>query len=51
MENKPLYYDGSGKLNIPGMTGKENVKAKPIVITDEMRKNLGGNPFVIFKTK
>ncbi|MFC4557266.1 hypothetical protein ACFO3D_03440 [Virgibacillus kekensis] len=42
MEQKPIHYDGSGQTN-SGNGDKE----KPIEITDEMRKNIGGNPYEI----
>lgn len=41
-QNKPIYYDGS----VPVKTTKEQTEKKPLVITAEMRKKLGGNPYV-----
>ncbi|WP_237663984.1 hypothetical protein [Sutcliffiella horikoshii] len=45
MEGKPNHYDGSVQTD-----GKENetgVGAGSFVVTDDMRKNIGGNPFVL----
>ncbi len=46
MENKIIYYDGSVEM------GNDHTKSvefsnEPIVVTDEARKNMGGNPFLV----
>ncbi|MGG3018815.1 hypothetical protein ABEO62_08290 [Geobacillus stearothermophilus] len=44
MEGKPIYYDGSGHQ--PG--NDENAsKNEPFALTDEIRKQISGNPFVV----
>lgn len=46
MENKPLHYDGSvpNSDNIKNEeTNNENFK-----LTDEMRKSISGNPYIIY---
>ncbi|OKO96757.1 hypothetical protein RA955_16575 [Geobacillus proteiniphilus] len=45
MEGKPIYYDGSGHL--PGSEGESAVKNEPFTLTDEIRKQISGNPFVV----
>ncbi len=40
MKQKPGHYDGSGQIK-SGEKPKEN---KPFEITDEIRKNISGNP-------
>ncbi|WP_199478449.1 hypothetical protein [Peribacillus saganii] len=45
MEGKPIHYDGSAQnyqASTSETTGKE-----PFVLTDEMRKSIGGNPYVM----
>ncbi|WP_169917333.1 hypothetical protein [Alkalihalobacterium alkalinitrilicum] len=43
MENKPLHYDGS----IQNSENKESdANNETFVLTDEVRKNLSGNPFM-----
>jgi hypothetical protein len=41
MEQKPVYYDGSGKLPF---TAKETPK-EVFKLTDEARKLISGNPY------
>ncbi|WP_158095034.1 hypothetical protein [Gottfriedia luciferensis] len=44
MEKKPMYYDGSGygeKLI------QSEILMKQLMINKKLRKNLGGNPYVI----
>mgnify|MGYP001201184400 CR=1 FL=1 len=43
MKNKPLYYDGS----VPHVVSNEQKEeeSSDFEITDEMRKNLAGNPY------
>lgn len=43
MDQKPYHYDGSVQMNY-----EKNEEANtniPFEITDEMRKNIGGNPY------
>ncbi|BCB02736.1 hypothetical protein [Bacillus sp. KH172YL63] len=40
MEGKPLHFDGSHTF-----TSGEGKETAPFELTDEMRKNIGGNPF------
>ncbi|MFQ3545211.1 hypothetical protein Q7A53_14105 [Halobacillus rhizosphaerae] len=43
MEDYPVHYDGSGKIEL-----KEAPDSHPVAeVTDEARKNIGGNPFEI----
>ncbi|KMY60596.1 hypothetical protein AA904_00795 [Geobacillus stearothermophilus] len=44
MEGKPIYYDGSGHLPSENESG---VKSEPFALTDEIRKQISGNPFVV----
>ncbi|WP_167332994.1 hypothetical protein [Geobacillus vulcani] len=44
MEGKPIYYDGSSHL--PG-SNENAVKNEPFTLTDEIRKQISGNPFVV----
>lgn len=41
MELKPNHYDGSGHRN----NTQPSMKKEPLKLTDEMRKNLSGNPY------
>lgn len=43
MEQKPLHYDGS----VQAEGDYQLTSSEPLKITDEMRKNLGGNPYFI----
>ncbi len=43
MNDKPLHYDGSA-LSDAISTSNSNLD-EPFVLTDEMRKNISGNPF------
>ncbi|WP_176547316.1 hypothetical protein [Bacillus sp. AFS053548] len=44
MENKPAHYDGSG---INNEVFEQNSQQEDIqVITEEMRSNLSGNPYI-----
>lgn len=47
MENKPIHYDGSVQVNDENNTNSDAITNETLEITDEMRKNIGGNPFVI----
>jgi hypothetical protein len=40
MENKPFHYDGSSHRT--SVTPTEN---EPFELTEEMRRNIGANPF------
>lgn len=45
MEGKPNHYDGSVQAD-----AKENVNGilnESFVLTDDMRKNIGGNPYIL----
>ncbi|CAM4234791.1 MULTISPECIES: hypothetical protein [Geobacillus] len=44
MEGKPIYYDGSGH---PPGDDEIVIKSEPFVLTDEIRKQISGNPFVV----
>ncbi|MCL6572022.1 MAG: hypothetical protein K6T88_10125 [Bacillus sp. (in: Bacteria)] len=44
MENKAIHYDGSVQMNDENNTNSVN---EPFEITEEMRKNIYGNPFII----
>lgn len=41
MEQKPIYFDGS----VQGNWGSENESTESFQMTDEMRKNIGKNPY------
>jgi hypothetical protein len=41
MEQKPIYFDGSGQINF----GEEYEASELVQLTDEMRKNIGSNPY------
>ncbi|WP_191561532.1 hypothetical protein [Metabacillus idriensis] len=43
MEQKPLHYDGS----VQAEHESQQPASEPFQITDEMRKNLGSNPYFI----
>jgi hypothetical protein len=45
MEGKPLHYDGS--FHNDSATESESIKKKPFELTDDMRKNITSNPYVI----
>ncbi|HEY4550139.1 MAG TPA: hypothetical protein VIG98_07690 [Bacillus sp. (in: firmicutes)] len=47
MENKAIHYDGSVQMNDENNTNSAAFTNEPLEITDEIRKNIGGNPFVI----
>ncbi|WP_198317087.1 hypothetical protein [Sutcliffiella horikoshii] len=45
MEGKPNHYDGSVQVDIKEkVTGDLN---ESFVLTDDMRKNIGGNPYIL----
>ncbi|KAF0996759.1 hypothetical protein [Geobacillus sp. TFV-3] len=44
MEEKPIYYDGSGH---PPSSGGNVVKSEPFTLTDEIQKQISGNLFVV----
>ncbi|WP_339149441.1 MULTISPECIES: hypothetical protein [unclassified Sutcliffiella] len=47
MEGKPNHYDGSVQADL-----KENVAGlgnESFEMTDEMRKSIGGNPYILHK--
>ncbi|WP_166485469.1 hypothetical protein [Halalkalibacter wakoensis] len=41
MENKPNHYDGS----VQNMEAVDQVGNEPLILTDEMRATISGNPF------
>lgn len=41
MEGKPFHYDGSIALNY----GEESYENEPFEMIDEIRVNIGGNPY------
>ncbi|MFD1019628.1 hypothetical protein [Thalassobacillus hwangdonensis] len=43
MSEKPGYFDGSGTLK----NDREVTENQPLEITDEMRKNMSGNPYEV----
>ena len=43
MENKPAHYDGSG---INDELFEQNSQQEDIQVTEEMRNNLSGNPYI-----
>ncbi|AEV21152.1 hypothetical protein ABS784_11415 [Geobacillus sp. G4] len=45
MEGKPIYYDGSGHQ--PSDAGENAAKNEPFTLTDEIRKQISGNPFAV----
>lgn len=45
MNQKPLHYDGSSLLDFT--SSNETTDTHSVEITDEMRKNIAGNPYVI----
>ncbi|WLR54755.1 hypothetical protein LC048_20485 [Mesobacillus subterraneus] len=48
MQAKPMFYDGSGEKK-QTTSAAEGTQASSIVITEEMRKSIGGNPYVFVK--
>ncbi|WP_282439810.1 hypothetical protein [Gottfriedia acidiceleris] len=42
MENKPAHYDGSGMNEAL----EQNSQQEDIQVTEEMRSNLSGNPYI-----
>ena len=47
MENKPIHYDGSVQISDENNTHSDAITNEQFEITDEIRKNIGGNPFVM----
>ncbi len=47
MTEKPIHYDGSIQNN--SAVTNDSSSSEPFTITDEMRKNIGGNPFITDK--
>jgi hypothetical protein len=43
MEGKPIHYDGS--VQSQNESGVVTI-SEPFILTDEMRTNLSGNPFI-----
>ncbi|MFB7141637.1 hypothetical protein ACFCYN_18455 [Gottfriedia sp. NPDC056225] len=48
MEKKPIFYDGSNLVEstIQEDQIKTNVKNDETKVTDDMRKNISGNPYI-----
>ncbi|WP_187143738.1 hypothetical protein [Bacillus tuaregi] len=46
MENKTMYYDGSVEMVNEPSTKSVEYSNEPVEVTDEARKNMGGNPFL-----
>jgi hypothetical protein len=42
MDQKPVHYDGSVQINAQS---NENAIQESFTMTDEMRKNIGRNPY------
>ncbi|MDN3014945.1 hypothetical protein PH210_01845 [Paenibacillus sp. BSR1-1] len=42
MEQKPVHYDGS---SLTSQAANESVVNEPFLMTDEMRKSIGRNPY------
>lgn len=47
MENKSIHYDGSVQMNDESNADSVAIVNETFEMTDEMRKNISGNPFVI----
>jgi len=47
MENKTIYFDGSVEMVNENNMNSVEFSNEPIVVTDEARKNIGGNPFLV----
>lgn len=45
MDAKPLHYDGS--MHNASANDSETIVNKSVNLTDEMRKNISGNPYVM----
>jgi hypothetical protein len=43
MEQKPHHYDGSAQ----NLSQENNTQQESMIITDEMRKNIGQNPYFL----
>jgi hypothetical protein len=48
MEQKPVHYDGSSQL---GQAATEALVNEPFQMTDEMRLNIGQNPYSLDTNK
>lgn len=49
MDQKPQHYDGSLPFNYE--TANETNSTETVVMTDEMRKSIGGNPYTFNVTE
>ncbi len=49
MESKPLHYDGSFQ-NVDALESEEN-NNEAFALTDEIRKKISGNPYMMNKTE
>ena len=43
MDTKPIHYDGSNQNN---ETPADSIIKEPFILTDDMRINLSGNPYL-----
>ena len=48
MEKKPVYYDGSEQVESTKQEDQiaTNIKNEDSKVTEEMRKNISGNPYI-----
>lgn len=46
MTHKPFYYDGSD-LTLPEETNNKSAQQQNLRLTDEMRSNIGRNPYAV----
>ncbi len=44
MDGKPIHYDGSVQNN--GISEGESTVTEPVKMTDEIRVNISGNPYM-----
>jgi hypothetical protein len=49
MEGKPIHYDGSVQNNLA--SNAELKETETFTLTDEMRKNISGNPYQLDNIK
>ncbi|WP_227939809.1 hypothetical protein [Alkalihalobacillus deserti] len=45
MDGKPLHFDGS--IHNASVADSETIVSNPFELTDEMRKNIASNPYVM----
>ena len=49
MENRITHYNGSAPINDENNSNSVEMASDLLEITDEMRKNISGNPYVLLK--